>query len=252
MKYFLIYENHSNLKTEEQFFQKNLHLLNKLNIIHPLQTNHKIRQELIEKNWITNKNQYKLYDLELAKIHLNLWENAIQNQNSITVIRSNSVTHPNFLKFQEIILNQINTYDLIIWGYNLNNPITVQTHSSFPRIFYTFPGNEIKEDSKTNNDLVDHNLFQSNPIDPQIVRLFEFTSLDCYSLSYQGAQKLLKLAIPFGEEDYLTQEASLYGSNFYVLNPIASYPNITFDIEINRHLETLKAYTSIPPLAVLS
>lgn len=103
-----------------------------------------------------------------------------------------------------------------------------------------------------NHQLIDIPTYQQNKINPQIARSFSFSGLGCYSLSYQGAQKLLEKCLPIGDIPSASYQDKLYGSNFYVLKPTSDRPNRSLDIEINRHLETINAYISLPLLSIIT
>lgn len=250
MKYYLIHDPKSTL-SHRQFLQTNPHLTNQLISIEIDTNQETLRSELLNRNWITHNNQYDPYNLAIANAHLNIWQDAVDKQTDITIFHADITVHPDFLNHQKNSLKDFSEYDFITWGYNLNWPLCLQLHPTLPRVFYTFPGHEIENISTPNNQLINAETYCNHSLDLQIARIFSFAGLGCYSLSWQGANKLLKECLPLDNISAPSQQDHLHGSNYYVLKPSESRSNLSLDIEINCHLETINAYVSVPLLAIM-
>ncbi|CAI3954750.1 Glycosyltransferase involved in cell wall bisynthesis (WcaA) (PDB:5MLZ) [Commensalibacter communis] len=251
MKYFVIYSD-NNSDHLENFKTNNQHLTTDVTPVKAPVSNLTLRDELISNNIITENNIYDLTTLAFTKTHLSLWQQAVETQSPVTVFESNTVTHKNFLEHQKKSLSLKTGYDLIIWGYNLNWNPCVEIMTCLPKIIYTFMGYGTEELEKPNNDLIDVSLYKNSDLKAvQTLKTFSFSGLGCYTISAKGAKQLLQKATSIGNETARSYQEEPHGSNFYVFNPTANRENTSFDIEINRHIEPLNTYMTIPMLAVI-
>lgn len=252
MKYFLIYSDQTPQELEN-FNNNNKHLTVEISPVKTISSNTNIREELLKDKIIAPNNTYDITDLALARAHISLWKQAVKNQTSITVFESNIITHKNFLKYQEISLSSQQNYDLIIWGYNLNWNPCIELMPCLPKVIYTFPGCNDEELQKANNDLIDVLTYKNSDLKTiQTLKTFSFAGLGCYTISAKGAEMLLQKITPIGNELAPSYQNDPYGSNFYVFNPLPNRENNSLDIEVNRHIEHLNVYMTIPMLAVIS
>ncbi|MDI2112010.1 glycosyltransferase family 25 protein [Commensalibacter nepenthis] len=253
MKYFVIYpdDNKDNL---EKFKTNNQHLAPEIDII-PVKapvSNLNLRDELIKKNIITKDNEYDLITLAFTKAHILLWQQAVETQSPITIFEANTITHKDFLDHQKQSLSLKTKYDLMIWGYNLNWNPCLEIIPSLPKVIYTFIGYGTEELKTPNNDLIDVSLYKNSDLRAvQTLKMLSFSGMGCYSISVNGAKQLLQKAISIGNEAAPSYQEKPYGTNFYVFNPVAKRENTSFDVEVNRHIQSLNTYMTIPMLAVI-
>lgn len=251
MKYFVIYPDQSPEQLDI-FNKQNQHL--DINI-HPISApvpSDKLREELIEKNIITFDNLYDQRNLALMQAHISVWKQAVETQSPVTIFEADSITHVDFLKHQEQSLLLQPSHDLMVWGYSLNWNPCIELMPCLPKVIYTFRGCT-EEDWKTEgNDLIDVSAYQQNDLDPiQTLRAFSFSGLGCYTLSVKGAEYLLKTLFPIGKAVAPSYQEAPFGTNFYVFHALAERENTSLDIEINRYIEQLNVYMTIPMLAVI-
>lgn len=251
MKYFVIYPDQEPLKLEE-FNKNNQHLSVPITSIKAQVSNPDLREQLLKEEIITSENLYDCVNLAFTQAHISLWKQAVETQSSITVFESNTITHKDFLTHQEQSLSLKNDYDLMILGYNLNWNPCLEFMPCLPRVIYSFCGHGLAEIKKENNSIIDVNTYQNNDLTAiQTLRTFSFADLGCYTISAKGAEKLLQKIKRIGNASAPSYQEAPYGTNFYVFNPLKERENISFDIEVNRHIEHINTYMTIPMLAVI-
>lgn len=251
MQYFVIYP-HGDKESLNSFYAHNTHLSITITPIETYASTVSLRDELLRKKIISSNNKYNTSNLAIAQAHIALWEHAVKEQLDITIFETNTVTHKDFLQHQKNNLQLHNHYDVMIWGYNLDWDLYLEDMPGLPKMIYTFLGNNIEERKNlSNNELIDIPIYQNSTIDPQTFKAFSFAGMGCYTLSPNGSKQLLQQSLPIGNTPASGCQDQLHGSNYYIIQPIKDRPNISLDIEMNRHIESLKTYITIPMLAVI-
>lgn len=251
MKYFILYSD-QNPQELEKFNKNNQHLSVEINPVKTMVSSPNLREELLKDKIITESNTYDSTNLAMTQAHIALWKQAVETQSAITIFEANTVTHKDFLLHQEASLRSEPQYDLMIWGYNLNWNPCIELMPCLPKAIYTFPGCNEDEFKKANNDIIDIPTYQTNELKTvQTLKTFSFAGLGCYTISAKGAETLLEKTRLIGNNPAPSYQETPFGTNFYVFPPLPQRENVSFDIEVNRHIEQLNTYMTFPMLAVI-
>lgn len=251
MKYFVIYPD-QNPQELERFNKNNQHLPVSITSIPAFVSDENLRDQLLKEKIITADNVYDSLNLALTQAHISLWKQAVETQTSITVFEANTITHKDFLIHQTHSLSLKTDYDLMIWGYNLNWNPCVEIMPCLPKVIYAFSGYGEEEFKSENNNTIDVSTYQENELTAiQTLKTFSFANMGCYTISPKGAEQLLQKIKTIGNESAPSYQDAPHGSNFYVFKALPERENVSFDIAVNRHIENLNTYMTIPMLAVI-
>lgn len=182
-----------------ELFKKNNAFLNEyLTVFTAYDGNRLARRQLIFDGLITEKNIYKARALGILKSHTELWKIAAQSEHGITIVEDDVIVHPNFVTECKKLLEHREPYDIIAWGYNLDWPIRLQTAKGLPSSLISYLVQVGQSDHFRNTaqigsygDKINKKTYLSQSITPQFIPTKMFAGTPCYSITPQGAQRLL-------------------------------------------------------------
>lgn len=156
------------------------------------------RRQLIIDGIITEKNIYKARSLGILKSHYELWKIAANSENGITIMEDDVIIHPDFVKESQKTMNSNNQYDIIMWGYNIDWPIRLETAKGLPKSLLSFliqlGDNEFQAINQIGDygDKINKEQYLSQSITPNLVKTKMFAGLPCYSITPKAAKLLLE------------------------------------------------------------
>jgi tetratricopeptide (TPR) repeat protein/GR25 family glycosyltransferase involved in LPS biosynthesis len=166
--------------------------------------------------------------LGCAMSHKKVWERCVAAGTPLTVAEDDAVFNRHFAKNVAAVLGGLpQGWDIILWGWNFDSILHIELIQGLKEAITRFDpaplGPRILE-------------FQERDYDVQAMRLFNTFGIVCYTVSPEGAQRLLMTCFPLREE----------------LIPIPglgrSIPNVGIDSLMNKCYRALKSYVCFPPL----
>ncbi|MBR2123670.1 MAG: glycosyltransferase family 25 protein [Acetobacter sp.] len=168
--------------------------------------------------------------LGCALSHAEQWRRAVSSGEALTVIEDDAVFCKNFEEEHKRLLKTLpETWDFILWGYNLDVPLSYQV---FPGSAYNVTLFE-KTALQQNIDL-----WSNTCISGRVFKLFRTFGLFCYSVSPHGAKKLLEFCFP------------IRAMRVNVPGYIDLQPNGGIDIAMSALYPEIESYVCMPPLVV--
>jgi len=188
------------------------------------------RQYLVETNVIAQNLPYTNGAIGCALSHLFFWEAAISQKTALTVCEDDSIFHKAFAELAPSLLRTLPTHwDLVLWGWNFDSILLFDLIPGVSPCLATFNQDQMRIGAMD---------FQSSAISPKAFRLFRAFGTVCYTISPQGASRLLNRSLPLRP---LTVSVPM-------INP--AFPNNGIDIVMNAAYPDLNAYVSVPPLVL--
>lgn len=163
-----------------------------------------------------------------AASHRQLWLDCAKGRNALTFAEDDAVFNRRFSTIAESVLQQLPAdWDIILWGWNFDSVLHVEMFGGLNETVLTFARPQL-------GPAVGR--FQDLSPDARPLRLIHAFGLVCYSISPQGAARLLERCFPLRNEI-----VSVPGLR-------ANIHNISLDTAMNKHFRELQAYVSFPPL----
>jgi glycosyl transferase family 25 len=164
-----------------------------------------------------------------ALSHYQLWSLCIEKNEILTIAEDDAIFRYDFIEKKSQVIQAIKDWDIILWGWNFDSILALNALPQISPSVMVFDQHMLRSS-------VDK--FQ-NSIEPSYpLRLDKCFGTPCYSISPEGAKKLISLCFPL-------QNFNLF---FPLLN--RSLPNNGIDIALNRVYAETQAYVSFPPLVV--
>ncbi|MDI2089784.1 glycosyltransferase family 25 protein [Commensalibacter oyaizuii] len=202
------------------------------------------RRQMVLDGLITDRNTYNARALGILKSHVELWKIAANSDHGITIMEDDVTIHKDYITSSKQILAEQKSFDLIAWGYNLDWPIRLHTAKGLPATLISYllnlgNSNEIQlyHQIGAYGDRINQNAYLEQSITPTFVRTTMYAGLCCYTLSTQGAQKLLN-HLPIDK----------YNLQFYG-NIIATLDETGIDISMEHFYPEMDVFLSSPFLA---
>ncbi|HTW71358.1 MAG TPA: glycosyltransferase family 25 protein [Acetobacteraceae bacterium] len=165
-----------------------------------------------------------------ALSHLSLWERSIKEQMVMTIVEDDVALRRDFeTKSRDIIASLPGDWDLIMWGWNFDAILSINTMPGISSTVIVFDQTMLRQSISR---------FQRDLFEPHIFLLDKCFGTCAYSISPAGSLKFRRLCFPLRNE----------GVFFPFLNRIR--PNDGIDIAMNRIYALTNSYVSFPPLAV--
>jgi glycosyl transferase, family 25 len=188
------------------------------------------RDRLIESNTFAPGLHYTDGAVGAALSHLFFWEAAKSENAAITVCEDDAILHRRFPDLSARFLAALDDdWDLVLWGWNFDSILLFDLMPGVSPCLATFNQEQMRAGAQ---------IFQELSIVPRPFRLFRAFGTVCYTISPRGAEKLLKSSLPLRP---LKVE-------FPRVSP--EFPNNGIDIAMNDAYPAMKAFVSIPPLAI--
>lgn len=187
------------------------------------------RQNLIDQRIITSDLKYSSGALGCALSHRNLWRMASRTREPTTIVEDDAILHSSFFYLREHLLSKLQkNWDIVVWGWNFDCPIM---YDMIPDISYCY--------STFREDFIGLNWkkYQSQPIQPNTYKMRFCFGTPCYSVSRQGAQKLLDMVAPLSDFKF-----SITG--------VFTASNKGIDVALIKAYGLIDAFICVPPLAL--
>ena len=182
------------------------------------------REELLKKNIMTEstKNRYTNGAVGVALSHRTLWEECVNSNESFTIIEDDAYLIQNFNDYVNHYSNQLQNWDFIFWGMNLDQRIVLEMCPGIATAEINFNHEQVLAN-------IDNITRQS--VIPSFFRCYWGVGLVCYSITPKTAQYLLDNIFPL--RDYFD-----FRDNFGIDNSII------------EELANMQSYASFPPIAL--
>lgn len=165
-----------------------------------------------------------------ALSHAALWRHCIALGEPITVCEDDAVLHRQFAPLADELLGALaGDFDLVMWGWNFDSYLAVDLLPGVSPALLTF-------DQARMRGALD--VFQQFPIRPLLLPLLRSFGTPCYTVSPRGADHFLRASFPLTPFEVF----------FPGLN--RAIPNNGIDMPMNRAYPSLRAFASLPPLAL--
>jgi protein YibB len=188
------------------------------------------REKLIKDGVITADCIYTAGNVGCAISHFTLWRKAVEEDRPITVAEDDAIFSQNFAgRSREFLEGLPKDWDFVQWGWVFQQRVWVQT---IPQILNT---TMIFDQDQLRRHIDD---FQSHDLAPTPLRLGHSFGTVCYSVSPKGARALLEHCTPLSGK-------LIEFPGFGVV-----IENKGIDCMMNGVYPSLKAFISVPPLAV--
>jgi GR25 family glycosyltransferase involved in LPS biosynthesis len=166
----------------------------------------------------------------VALSHLNLWNHAIELNESVTIAEDDAIFRADFeIKSSEVIDQLPLNWDIVLWGWNFDSILSIV---AMPEIS---PSVMIFDQELLRNNIDKFKKERSKVYPFKLDKCFGTLA---YTISPAGAEKFKKLCFPL--------------KNFWLYFPILNkhLPNTGIDIAMNRIYSETLSFVSFPPLAV--
>ncbi|MFP2874129.1 glycosyltransferase family 25 protein [Acetobacter tropicalis] len=168
-----------------------------------------------------------------AVSHMRLWQDAIQSQMVRHIAEDDAIIRPDFHEIYHEAVKAAPEWDIFLWSYNDDWPVGLV--STFGHVA-SLKGKDISPDFIVRN----YRIFQEDRRKPSLLPLSSAAGIGFYSISPQGAKKLIDACFPL---------QGLHAR--YAGDTDMRWQNRALDVEMSRHYQTLNAYVSYPPMAVM-
>jgi len=188
------------------------------------------RERLRDAGYIAQDLSYGSGSLGNALSHIQLWQHAIEKKVAITIAEDDAIFVKNFLGAANPFLQSLpNDWDVVLWGWNFDSYLWIEMPEGVARCKMEFMQDDLRQNIET---------FRAGKSHPAPVRLRHGFGIMAYTVSFAGAQKLLKTCLP-------------------LRNTLIPFPgfdvvieNNTIDCMMNLAYPEMKSYVCMPPLAV--
>ncbi|MCX2562343.1 glycosyltransferase family 25 protein [Acetobacter farinalis] len=191
------------------------------------------KEEYIESGIFSGDLEYSVGAMGIAVSHIRLWQEAVSENSVRHVAEDDAIIRNDFYQIFAEADVAIKGWDIFLWGYNDDWPVGL---SSYFKAVVSLEGKAHSQDFISGN----YSSFQLEERKPSFLPLASAAGIGLYSVSPQGAQKLLDKCLP------LANHKAKYAKDTSV-----SWSNTGLDVEMSRHYEDMNAYLSFPPMALM-
>lgn len=165
--------------------------------------------------------------LARAAAHVALWKQCAQSEAPLTVCDDDAVLRADFQAAAGRLLHATPGYDYVLWGWRTPALLDVRP-AARPEALVTADADAAAGSVES---------FQAGETAPALLLLATAVGACCYTLSPQGARRLLSRVLPLAA--------------FSLQSPFTAQPraNSDLDVAVSRCLKDLSAFASLPPLA---
>jgi glycosyl transferase family 25 len=188
------------------------------------------RDDLIRRGIIADDNAYSAGALGNALSHITLWRQCVEGGEAFHIAEDDAILHPAFATRVSALLEGVESWDAVFWGWNFDWPVRVHLAPGVGSVVLRFNQKEMR----TQIDA-----FRASDVPTRLVGLDSCAGTCCYSVSPQGAGRLLARCLAIG-----TTAAPL------VTRPGKLWPNTGLDVEMSRHHAAMASFACLPPLAL--
>ncbi|GLU33277.1 glycosyltransferase family 25 protein [Trinickia caryophylli] len=158
-----------------------------------------------------------------------LWKAVAEDGQTVTIAEDDAIFRSDFQDTMAGLMRQCEPFDLVTWGYNFDSVLRLAMFDGRVPCVTAFDQNLL-------HGSID--AFRMDRCPVVLMRLLEFYGICAYSISPQGARRLLERCFPLGPTTY--PSASLQ----------RGVPNVGIDVAMNSHYADLRCFAAFPPMAV--
>jgi len=188
------------------------------------------REKCVQSKLITSDNEYLPGALGAALSHVTLWQSCASGTEVFHVVEDDIVLRTDFWDAAKPLLATLPEWDIVLWSHNLDWPIVVGPVLGGENAVIQYNA----KDTATKLEA-----FRGTAAHSVLLPLISAAGIGCYSLSPQGAAKLLSACLPLGS----------IKARFAVEDHLG-WNNTGIDVEMVRHYGKMHAFLAFPPLAV--
>lgn len=193
------------------------------------------KNALIQNEIISAQNNYSPAALGCLVSHLTLWKQAVDQNAQITIFEDDAVLHKDFQDLSRSLIEEHADFDIIFWGCNTDWPIELAVGAGFPSVTLLCGPGEPRFSPMT--PLMAH---------PKLLKVTLLAGLCSYTISPKGAEKLLRLLLPLGNED---TKIRIFKDGLGNKSEIIPWINTGIDVALSKHLVNINSYISFPFIA---
>jgi glycosyl transferase family 25 len=188
------------------------------------------RDDLIRRGIISDDNAYSAGALGNALSHVTLWRQCAEGGEAFHIAEDDAILHPAFAARAAALLRGVGSWDVIFWGWNFDWPVRMHLDPGVGSVVLRFNQKEMR----TQIDA-----FRASDVSARLVALESCAGICGYSVSPQGAARLLERCLPIGNTAarLLTRPGKLW-------------PKTGLDVEMSRHHAAMASFACLPPLAL--
>ena len=183
------------------------------------------RHQLVE----TSYTEFTQSALGTTMSHRALWQQAVNTNSSLTICEDDAVFHYKFAEHADRLLSSLGPrWDFVLWGYNFDSVLDVEIPNLSDCVM-SFSQDTMRKNRKR---------YCASDINPALYRLINVFGITCYTVSPQGAKKLLEVT------DYITRR------EVYIRGLKRSIINYGIDVVLNRFYSVFDCHVCFAPLVV--
>ena len=189
------------------------------------------RTKCIREGLIAKANEYLPGALGAAMSHVTLWQSCAKGNEIFHIVEDDVVLRSDFWGTAKALIGKLpDDWDIVLWSHNLDWPVVAGPVLGGENMIIQYGA----KDTVTKLDA-----FKAAATPAMLLPLLSAAGIGCYSLSPRGAAKLLGICLPIANSQ----------ARFAVEDHLG-WNNTGIDVEMARHYAKLRAFISLPPLAV--
>ncbi|WP_166316527.1 glycosyltransferase family 25 protein [Acetobacter estunensis] len=222
-------------RRRDAFFRNNPHLSD-VNVFSAVDGWALSRPELVAQGIIAPENTYVEPALGVLMSHVTLWREAVTRNVPLTIMEDDVIVREDFDVRTCALMAEHDECDAVFWGANTDWPLSVRLGGGLPDATLLF-------DETTGGKRA---LSAQSESSPTLMRVLGLAGICCYTVSPQGAQRLLDRALPVGN---IPAHARHFEAGIGVRSHPINWQNTGLDVEISRQAEALDMWVCLPFLA---
>ncbi len=210
-----------------RFWERNSHLEGLVERVPAIDGVTLDRDELLRTGYILDDLTYGRGSLGCVMSHIRLWEMAVAEDRSITILEDDAVASQFFVDISRDVINSLpRDWDIIHWGYNFNPAFAwVDVGASKVRL-HCYGQRQYREPDE----------FKNAPVAPAALKLLHCFGHSAYSISPSGARAALKYLLPLR-----SRSITFPGAGVRIFDR-------GFDIALCGAYPQMKAYLAVPQI----
>lgn len=191
-------------------------------------------EDLIAADVIERDTFYTKGAIGSAMSHVTLWMAAAEKGTPVCIIEDDAILCANFVAESDRIIKKLeseqnNNWDIILWGHNYDTSAAFNIgHDRGPAVAFFSQADIVKNSTSFSNLTVTSHAF----------KLIQTLGICGYTVSPQGAQKLLRRCIPIKKETFYHKQLG------------KTLPGTSIDHVMSHHYAELDAFVCLPPLCI--
>jgi GR25 family glycosyltransferase involved in LPS biosynthesis len=179
---------------------------------------------------IAPENVYLPGAIGCAASHVSLWRACVAEGQPVHVAEDDVILRRDFVEMATALLAGL-VWDVVYWTWNFNWPLDHWPAEGLaPALLQLDPRLILRH----------YEAFRRHTGRPLMARIASGAGTGCYSIAPSGAARLLAACLPIGNVPARMRAGNL----------ILDWDNTGIDVEASRHFRELRAFATIPPLAV--